>query len=119
MSSGFLVVSLISITIHVFVIIPAYVTLVRVQASLLPDEQDTIIPFDRSFQGKVEPAVIGGTGYISMTDAWATFSKAAWRRLLILYAKLFAIGLAVGFLFGVFMVPQFFLISYSPKGNAK
>ncbi|KAH6895516.1 hypothetical protein B0T10DRAFT_455766 [Thelonectria olida] len=114
----YLIVTLVSLTIHVFVIIPAYVTLVRVQASLLPDDQETIIPFDRSFQGKVEPAVIGGTGYISMRDAWATFSNAAWRRLLILYAQIFAIGCAVTFLVVALMVPQFFLLSYTPKGNA-
>lgn len=101
--------------IRIFLIIPAYVTLVRVQASLLPDEQDTVIPFDRTFQGKVEPAIVGGTGYISLRDAWSTFSKAAWQRLLILYVKTTAIGMVFGFFVAAVMIPQLFLLSYKTE----
>lgn len=107
------------IALRIFVVIPAYITLIRVQASLLPDDRETIIPFDRSFQGKIEPAIIGGTGYISVRDAWATFSKAAWRRLLILYARIYVIGVAVSTLVAVFLFSQFVLLSYCTKNGAQ
>ena len=73
---------------------PAEVTLARVQASLLPEEDDTIVPFDRSFGGKVQPAVTGGSGCVSMLDAWKTFDWAARIRLVKLYLKIFAIQIA-------------------------
>ncbi|KAI5463363.1 putative ubiquitin conjugating enzyme [Mariannaea sp. PMI_226] len=115
----YLIVACVSIFLQVFLVVPAYVTLVRVQASLLPDDQETIIPFDRSFQGKVEPAVIGGTGFITLRDAWATFSKAAWRRLIIFYVKIIGIGMAVNIIIGAILVPQFFLLSYKTKAEGQ
>lgn len=78
----------------IFVLLPTNVTLKRVQASLLPEEYDTIIPFDRTFGGKVEPEVVGGKGVVSMLDAWKTFGWAARLRLIALYAKIFAIQVA-------------------------
>lgn len=78
----------------VLVVFPATVTLKRVQASLLSEEDDTIVPFDRTFGGKVQPAVLGGKGVVSMLDAWKTFGWAARIRLVGLYAKVFAIQVA-------------------------
>ncbi|KAH7160775.1 hypothetical protein EDB81DRAFT_713645 [Dactylonectria macrodidyma] len=94
----YLVIVLLSLAVQLFIVVPSYVTLIRVQASLLPDNLETIIPFDRTFQGKVEPAVVSGKGYVSLVDAWSTFSKAAWRRLVILYVKILAISMASTFL---------------------
>ncbi|KAL8695991.1 MAG: hypothetical protein Q9224_003027 [Gallowayella concinna] len=75
----------------VLVVFPASVTLKRVQASLLPEENDSIVPFDRTFGGKVQSEVVGGNGVVSMLDAWKTFDWAARFRLVKLYAKVFAI----------------------------
>ncbi|KJZ79874.1 hypothetical protein HIM_00588 [Hirsutella minnesotensis 3608] len=91
-------------------VVPAKVILVRVQASLLPPDEDTIIPFDRSFEGRVEPAVVDGRGFATMSDAWSTFSKAAWRRLLVLYVKIFGVSVAAVTILGLFLVPEIFLI---------
>jgi hypothetical protein len=110
-----IVVVLVTIATSVFVIIPAYVVLVRVQASLLPVEQSTIIPFDRSFEGKVEPEVVGGKGYATVSDAWTTFSKSSWRRLLTLYVKLFCLSLAAVGLFTAILVPQAVFIAKHSK----
>lgn len=109
------VVAVITIISSVFVVIPAYVVLVRVQASLLPVEQSTIIPFDRSFEGKVEPEVVGGKGYATVSDAWSTFSKTSWRRLLVLYVKLFCLSLAALALFTAVLVPQAVFIAKHSK----
>ncbi|KAJ6444531.1 ubiquitin conjugating enzyme [Purpureocillium lavendulum] len=105
------VVVFVTIFASVFLIIPAKVILVRVQASLLPVEEDTVIPFDRSFEGKVEPAIVGGKGYVSIADAWETFSRAAWRRLLILYVKVFLVSMAGVLITVALLVPQGVLIA--------
>ncbi|KAF7558975.1 hypothetical protein G7046_g5171 [Stylonectria norvegica] len=106
-----LVLLAIGFTCQVFITIPAHVILVRVQASLLPDEEDTIVPFDRSFEGLVEPAVVGGLGYVTLKSAWATFSRAAWRRLVILYVKIFAVTAAFVVFALVIIVPEFLLMA--------
>lgn len=110
-----LVVTVITLACSVFVIIPAYVVLVRVQASLLPVEQSTIIPFDRSFEGKVEPEVVGGKGYATVTDAWTTFTKSSWRRLLTLYVKMFLLSIGAVLVFAVILVPQVVFIAKHSK----
>jgi hypothetical protein len=74
-----------------FIVLPATVTLIRVEASLLPEEEDTIVPFDRSFGGKVLPRVLGGTGAVSFLEAWKSFNWEARRRVLKLYIKITAI----------------------------
>lgn len=76
------------------IVFPAEVTLTRVQASLLPEEDEAIVPFDRSFGGKVQPGES-----VKMLDAWKTFSWAARIRLVTLYVKILAIQVATTFMF--------------------
>lgn len=99
-----------TIALAFLVVIPANVTLIRVQASLLPDEVESIVPFDRSFGGKVIPEIVGGSGVISMLDAWKTFDWNARVRLIKAYAKVLAMQFAIGFLFFFTMVAQIALI---------
>ncbi|KAJ9640909.1 hypothetical protein H2199_005577 [Coniosporium tulheliwenetii] len=80
-----------------FVAIPAHVTLTRIEASLLPEEEDTIVPFDRSFGGRVVPTVVGGTGAIGFLEAWKTFNWEARRRVVKLYIKTFFVTCAILF----------------------
>ena len=87
------------ILIAVLVVIPAHVTLKRVQASMLPEEDEAIVPFDRTFGGKVVPEILGGSGAVSMFDAWKTFDRSARVRLLKLYAKIFLVQLFTTILF--------------------
>ena len=82
----------------------------RVQASLLPEEEETIIPFDRSFGGKVEPKIVGGTGAVSMVDAWKSFDIATCIRLVKLYVKIFVIEIATTVLFTMVGVAELKLI---------
>ncbi|KAK7755608.1 hypothetical protein SLS62_002544 [Diatrype stigma] len=103
----------------VFLVVPAHVVLTRVQASLLPEEDETIVPFDRSFRGKLEPAVVGGSGYVSVRDAWATFDRASWVRLVKLLAKLFAVGFVVGAAWMAVVIPELLIIlRYAKKVEA-
>ena len=92
------------------ILIPADATLKRVQASMLPEENETIVPFDRSFAGKVTPESLGGKGCVSMLDAWRTFDKEARLRLIKIYAKLFVVQIAVTVLFAMILVGELRLI---------
>jgi hypothetical protein len=77
--------------IAMFIILPARVTQIRVEASILPEDQDTIVPFDRTFAGKVVPKILGGTGAVGFLDAWRSFNWEARRRLIKIYVKICAI----------------------------
>ncbi|KAI1812759.1 ubiquitin carrier protein [Poronia punctata] len=111
---GFLVL-LCAILTHVFFVIPAQVVLTRVQASFLPEEEDTIVPFDRTFGGKVEPAIVSGKGYVNMSDAWKSFSRASWVRLVKLYLKIFAIVVALTMIWAGIIIPEYILIANNSR----
>ncbi|KAF7715189.1 Uncharacterized protein PECH_005574 [Penicillium ucsense] len=81
--------------------IPAQVIFVRVAASMLPEEDETIVPFDRSFGGKVQTEIMGGSGHIGLLDAWRTFDWPARVRYGKVIIKTFAIE--------VFMLTAFFM----------
>jgi hypothetical protein len=88
-----------SLMLAIALIVPAKVTLTRVQASLLADNEETIVPFDRSFGGKFVSEIEGGKGVIGMLDAWKTFDMAARWRLMKAYVKVFGIHMALMFVF--------------------
>ncbi|KAL0471900.1 hypothetical protein QR685DRAFT_520454 [Neurospora intermedia] len=90
-------VAALALFLYLFAVIPAQVILRRVQASLLPPTKDAIVPFDRSFKGKLDPAVLGGGSetFLTMRDALTTFGREGWTRLVKLYLKV--IGITVAF----------------------
>lgn len=97
--------------------IPATVTLVRVAASMLPEEDETIVPFDRTFGGKTTPAIIGGQGKIGLVEAWRSFPWASRRRLLKLMLKVVLVFMATWFLATIFMVAEAHLLFGDSLGN--
>lgn len=80
-----------AIVLYIVLAIPATVALARVQASMLPDEDETIVPFDRSFEGKVDPAIVGGSGAVSFMDAWKSLTRQARNRIVKLLIKMILI----------------------------
>jgi len=74
--------------------VPAAVAMTRVAASMLPEEDETIVPFDRTFGGKTTPTIIGGQGKIGVVEAWKSFPWASRVRLLKLMVKVAAIALS-------------------------
>jgi hypothetical protein len=82
-----LVLFVFAITCTLFLCLPAVVTLVRIEASILPEDQDTVVPFDRTFGGKVVSQMFGGSGKIGFLDAWRSFNWEARRRLIKLFVK--------------------------------
>jgi hypothetical protein len=95
-----------------FFVLPANVVLTRVQASLLDDAEESIVPFDRSFGGKVVPEIVGGTGIIGMVDAWKTFDWASRIRLVKSYAKVLLMQIGVIILFVIVVVIEVFAIAH-------
>ncbi|KAI1104410.1 hypothetical protein F4804DRAFT_307208 [Jackrogersella minutella] len=90
-----------------FVAVPAHAVLVRVQASMLPEEEQTIVPLDRGLTlHRVE-----GREYMSVLNAWRSFSRAAWARLIKLYGKAFLFCLAVGAIVAVIAVFELIFIA--------
>lgn len=88
-----IVVVIVTIAVGLGFIIPAQTILIRVQASLLPESEDTIVAFDRSFGGAVSPTILGGKGYATVADAWRSLTVSAWRRLLGLYVKIIFVNI--------------------------
>jgi hypothetical protein len=86
-----LLVVVFGITCTLFLCLPAMVTLVRIEASILPEDEDTIVPFDRTFGGKVVSQMHGGSGKVGFLDAWRSFNWEARRRLIKLFVKTFFI----------------------------
>ncbi|KAF2626241.1 hypothetical protein BU25DRAFT_103961 [Macroventuria anomochaeta] len=93
-----------------FLCIPAVVTQVRIESSILPEDQDTIVPFDRTFGGKVVSQMLGGTGKIGFLDAWRSFNWEARRRLLKLYVKIGAIMMFAMFVIGHVLAFEVFAV---------
>jgi hypothetical protein len=89
--AGGLAVAISSVLLVLFIEVPATVSMVRVAASTLPEHIDTIVPFDRSFDGKVVSESEGGRGVVGVMDAWHTFTWPARMRLLRILAKVFAV----------------------------
>jgi hypothetical protein len=104
-----LLVLLVTLLVWALVVVPAEVLLTRVQASLLPPDEDAIVPFDRTYDGTLEPAIVGN-GYVSVKDALNTFPRASWVRLYILHAKVFGVVVLMYGIMMVVYVPQALLI---------
>lgn len=98
------------LTLFVGIQIPALVTMVRVAASMLPEEDETIIEFDRTFQGRTTPEIIGGQGKIGIVEAWKSYPRNSRVRLLKLMAKVAAISAAAWLLFVMVLVAETHLL---------
>lgn len=96
----------IMLALFVLLQIPATVTVVRVAASMLPEEDETIVPFDRTFGGRTTPAIIGGQGKIGLVEAWRSFPWASRVRLIKLMMKVSLIIMACWILFTIVMVAE-------------
>ncbi|KAK1836490.1 hypothetical protein QBC39DRAFT_338214 [Podospora conica] len=105
-----LIVFLVASFFYLALVIPANVMLVRVQATLLGSDEQVIVPFDRSFGGKLEPAIVGGKGYLTLREALMSFPRESWVRLYKLYAKIVGIIVATYFGMAAIIVPEVLLI---------
>lgn len=77
---------------------------------MLPEEDESIVFFDRSYGGKVEPEIVGGSGMLSYVDAWKSFSKMDKVRIVKLYFKIFAIDVALHLFWGILLTMEIYLV---------
>jgi len=80
---------------QMLLVIPTQTALARVQASLLPADEDPVVPFDRSFGGRVEPEVVTGKGFATFGAALKTVPAASWVRIYLLRLKIIGVNMAV------------------------
>lgn len=109
------------------VVIPTQIALVRIQASLLPPDEDPIVPFDRSFGGRVSPVFSVGEAdkdektHATLRDVWETLSRAAVWRVAKLMLKVAAAQIVTWLSFGVIVFATAGLagvkIPMGPGGN--
>ena len=76
-------------------VVPATIVLVRVQASSLPENDETIVPFDKTFGGKVDSTSVDGHNQLTLFDAWSSFKWPSRIRLLKTYAKYVVLQVAL------------------------
>lgn len=75
------------------VCVPLDMALTRIQASMLPEEEETIIPFDRSFNSNgtngLKPGLLAEPrGTLSFREAWQSVSWSEFRRIVVLCVKM-------------------------------
>ncbi|KAK4134138.1 hypothetical protein BT67DRAFT_309260 [Trichocladium antarcticum] len=116
-----LAVLLFILALQALLVIPAHTALTRVQASLLPADRDAIVPFDRSFGGRVEPEVVTGKGFATLGAALATVSRASWCRIYLLRVKLFGAAVLAYLAMGAVVAVQVLMVSLvvGSKGGGK
>ncbi|KAM3425131.1 hypothetical protein BST61_g7092 [Cercospora zeina] len=92
------------------ILLPATVTLTRIEALLLPEDQHPIVPFDRS-------AIVGtldinaqGSARAVFIQAWRSFDSSARWGLIKLYVKMAAIQLGLVFVSIHLMVAEIYVI---------
>lgn len=96
----------------IFVMFPAYVALVRKEASLLDPEEETIVAMDRTFGGRLSH--IGDK--LNFAEAWNSFSWEARVRVVKLYAKLVAV-MAVPMFVGGFIIAIEMMVAAGPNAE--
>ncbi|KAF7122276.1 hypothetical protein CNMCM5793_000233 [Aspergillus hiratsukae] len=95
---GFLVIGILPAVFSLLLSVPARGIFTRVAASMLPEEDEPIVPFDRLFGGKVKPGVVLG-----VADAWTTFDWPACTRYVKVILKALAMEVALG-LVGILLI---------------
>ncbi|CRG83513.1 hypothetical protein PISL3812_00865 [Talaromyces islandicus] len=107
-SSG-LGLSALYLVLYVLIQMPAEVTFIRVAASMLPEDDEAIVPFDRSFGGNVHPEIVGGQGKIGIFDAWRSFSWGSRMRFLNVVGRVFLLQIAISLVVALLLILQVFV----------
>ncbi|GAB7357533.1 hypothetical protein MBLNU459_g0055t1 [Dothideomycetes sp. NU459] len=100
------------LAVSVLILLPASVTLTRIEASFLPDDQETIVAFDRTFNGAVGAAAsIDGPSHKSLfIEAWRSFDMASRVRLIKFYIKMSMLQVSVVLFGGVIFTSQVYAL---------
>jgi hypothetical protein len=99
--------TLTAIVLGLFMMFPAYVSLVRKEASMLPEEEETIVSVDRTFGGRLTRVGTAAT----LRESWQSFTWEARRRLVGLYVKFFFIMAAMMFVFVHVLMLELYVVA--------
>ena len=92
------------------VLLPASVTLTRIEATLLPEGEEAIVPFDKeAIIGDIDVTAKGHARAL-FVQAWRSFDRSARLRLIKLYVKMFFAQLLVIFVAVHLMVAEMYVI---------
>lgn len=107
--------------------VPAQIVKIRVEASMLPDDEETIVPVDRTFgtaetkddrPGYVPRGILAPPGEpIGMRKAWSTCTREEMKRILIMYAKFAAVELVMLCVFWLVLGNDVWPHFWHPKGS--
>jgi len=107
---GLLAVPATALFVALAILLPAAVTLTRVEALLLPEDQDTIVPFDRqAIVSRVDSNKRCQAGAL-FTAAWRSFDRTSRWRLIKLYVKMTFMQIAVVFVGIHVMLAELYII---------
>ncbi|KAI5204682.1 hypothetical protein AUEXF2481DRAFT_190984 [Aureobasidium subglaciale EXF-2481] len=83
------------VMLNILILLPATVTRTRIEASFLPEESNTIVPFDRTFNGSVNMLALDTRAARKslFIEAWRSFDMASRIRLVKFFVKQAAIEL--------------------------
>jgi hypothetical protein len=92
------------------VLLPASVTLTRIEATLLPEGEEAIVPFDKAaIVGDIDLTVRGGCRAL-FVQAWRSFDRASRWRLIKLYAKMVLAQVTIAFIALHLIVAELYVI---------
>ena len=95
-AAALVAVPLTAVFVALAILLPASVTLTRIEAALLPEDREAIVPFDRStILGDFDLQTRGACRSV-FVQAWKSFEPAARLRLIKLYAKMFSLQVLIG-----------------------
>lgn len=92
------------------VLLPASVSLTRIEATLLPEGEETIVPFDKEAMiGDIDLKARGGCRAL-FVQAWRSFDRASRWRLIKLYAKMMLAQFTIAIAALHLMVAELYII---------
>lgn len=110
LSLRFLAVPATGLFVAFMILLPATVTLTRIEALLLPENEDTIVPFDRqAIVGGIDMTARGSSKQL-FVNAWRSFDRTSRWRLIKLYVKMVFIQIAVIFTAVHLMAAELYVI---------
>ncbi|KAK3056816.1 hypothetical protein LTR09_002609 [Extremus antarcticus] len=106
----FLAVPLTYVMVGLAILLPASVTLTRIEASLLPEGEETIVPFDKeAMMGDLDMSVRGSSRAL-FVQAWRSFDRSSRLRLIKIYAKMVFAQFTILFVAAHLMIAEVYVI---------
>jgi hypothetical protein len=99
-----------------FHVLPSQIALIRIEASLLPEDRSAVVSFDRTFGGRISwESFTSRKMYVlhslSIRGAFKTFDRATYKRVVKIFIKFFMIMTAISVVFFGLFVAEFYALA--------